>query len=281
MNYREAREYIKEQVSFIYSASECENLLRRFIEATTRFSVLDYKLNDQLNFDKSKIQDYAVALKTNKPVQYILGYEWFGDLNLKVNEHVLIPRPETLELVMWVKEYMEGNLQKESIRILDIGTGSGCIPIWLKRNIPTAIIHAMDVSEEALTMATENAAIHQVDIQFLKADILNPDLDLDYKYDIILSNPPYISEEEKVEMASTVLDFEPHLALFVQDNDPLQFYKAIHHFAQKHLTNQGQLFFEVGLAFASKVEHYFSNEGFKTELRKDMYGNERMLKVWL
>ena len=281
MNYREAREYVKEHVSSLYSASECENLLRRFIEATTRFSVLDFKLNHQLSLDNAEIHDYALALKTNKPVQYILGHEWFGDLKLKVNEHVLIPRPETLELVMWVQQHVNQHIPSEPVRILDIGTGSGCIPIWLKKYIPTAIVYAIDVSEEALLVATENASRHQVDIQCLKADILNPDLDLKHKYDIIISNPPYISEEENVEMASNVLDFEPHLALFVQDNDPLQFYKAIHHFAQKHLTTQGQLFFEAGLAFASKVEHYFSNEGFKTELRKDMYGNERMLKVWL
>lgn len=280
MIYREAKAYLHENLKHLYSVSECENLLRRFIEIYTKHSVLDYKLSKDLYLEKNKILQYTEELKSNKPVQYILGYEWFGDLRLKVNEQVLIPRPETLELVMWVHEFLNQVTKGSELHILDIGTGSGCIPIWLKKRLPFYHLYAMDISEGALVVARENAAVQDVDIQFFQGDILQPAHSLNQQFDIIISNPPYISLEEKSTMLATVLDYEPHQALFVTNHDPLQFYKAILQFSRTHLSSSGQLFFELGSEYATEVMHYLVSNGYQYELRKDMYNQDRMLRIW-
>lgn len=278
MNYRQARNYLITHLHTIYTESECENMLGRFIEAYTTHRILDFKLDQGLTMDEDRLIAFAKELSTSKPVQYILGFEWFGDIQVKVNEHVLIPRPETVELVLWIKEVIQN--RTDSLRLIDIGTGSGCIPIWLKRHLPLLDCTAIDVSANALELAKANAQQHDTGIQFLQIDILKDNLECEMPFDIIVSNPPYITYDEMNEMASNVLDYEPHVALFVDNGDALQFYKAIKLFADKHLADDGQLFFEVGSMHAKTVESYFHDQGFHTELRKDMFGLERMLKAW-
>ena len=188
-------------------------------------------------------------LKTAEPVQYILGYAWFLDYKIKVNKDVLIPRPETEELVTQLLY----NNKKFTGTILDIGTGSGCIAITIKRLLPEAKIFAVDVSAAALNVAKQNAKDNKCEINFIEDDILNPDFKkYPDKVDIIISNPPYISEKEKEEMHANVLKYEPHLALFT-DDDSLQFYKAILSFAKKKLKKQGELYLELNSEYAEAV----------------------------
>jgi len=280
MNYRQAENLLFQKCKDIYEQSELQAMMKRIAEHLTQKTLLDLRLDPTVQLDDVQVEAIVAQLQCQKPLQYILGHEWFGHLKLNVNEHVLIPRPETEELVHWVIEEVILKQQNQPCTILDIGTGSGCIPIWLKSKNNQIELTAMDISKDALAQATQNAQLHQVDIQFVQADILQPDLNLNTQFDIIISNPPYITSDERSEMASNVLDYEPSLALFVHNDDPLQFYKAIHLFSQNHLAKNGIMFFEVGKQHAISVEFYFKNEGLQTELRKDMYGNERMLKVW-
>lgn len=280
MNYKQAELFLIEHCHAHVEKSELQAMMKRIAEHLTKKSFLELRLDSTVELDESQFIPIVEDLKRERPLQYILGYEWFGHLKLNVNEHVLIPRPETEELVHWVLEEVRLQQQNQSCTILDIGTGSGCIPIWLKSKDNQIEVTAIDISKEALAQATQNAQIHQVDIQFVQADILQSDLNLNTLFDIIISNPPYITSDERSEMASNVLDYEPSLALFVHNDDPLQFYKAIHRFSQSHLAPNGLMFFEVGKQHACSVASYFKHEGLQTELRKDMYGNERMLKVW-
>lgn len=222
-------------------------------------------------------------LKQQKPLQYILGETEFYGLPFKVNEHVLIPRPETEELVDLIIRSVTSSLVENSIKILDIGTGSGCIAISLAKNLPKAEVYALDVSNEALTMAKENAKGNNVDITFIEASILEEsDWDLFFentKFDVIVSNPPYVRELEKQEIQPNVLDNEPHLALFVEDNNPLIFYKAITDFAVKKLKPNGKLYFEINQYLGEETKQLLVDANFENvELLKDLNGNDRMLK---
>lgn len=242
-----------------------------------------------------RISTIITELKTQKPIQYILGRTDFYGCKIRVNEHVLIPRPETEELVDFIlqgtKDKGEGISQ---INILDIGTGSGCIAIALKKNLPEANVSAIDISEEALLIAKANAILNHTKINFLQADILShtsqaaTSLRGDDKdnstlqggghraFDLIVSNPPYVRASEKEKMSKNVLDYEPHLALFVKDNDPLLFYKAISEFAKINLTPNGSLFFEINEALGSDVKKLLEEKGFmNAEIKKDMSGKER------
>ncbi len=283
MNFKEAEQAIIQECATLYSESELKECMKRIAEYLTQKTYMEIRMNPAIELDETEFRHIVNQLKTHKPIQYILGYEWFGHLQLKVDERVLIPRPETEELVYWIKEeidFIERNQADKRIQVLDIGTGSGCIPIWLKSKCPRIEMKAMDISNGALEIALENSDRYDVGIEFLQADILDDTLRLNNRFDIIVSNPPYITTDEKKEMEANVIDFEPDIALFVNNQDPLQFYKAIFHFAQAHLTEVGVLFFEVGKQHASNVKNYFEQQGLHTELRNDMYGNERMLKVW-
>ena len=223
--------------------------------------------------------NYAIKeLKKFKPLQYILGEADFYHLKFYVNEHVLIPRPETEELVHFIIHDNKMNAPA----ILDIGTGSGCIPIALKKNIPSAVVSSIDVSEKALNVANRNAKKNDVEILFILRDILDPLAILDQqllKYDIIVSNPPYICNAEKNKMDKNVLDYEPHLALFVNDNDPLLFYNVICDFALKMLKTNGKLYFEINQSLASETKDLLESKGFKNvELIKDLSNNYRILR---
>lgn len=221
------------------------------------------------------IENAVHRLRKHEPLQYILGEAWFYNLKFKVNKHVLIPRPETEELVDLMLKKLP---LKQSLNILDIGTGSGCIPIALAKNAPLWKLHALDVSNDALTMARQNAEMLGVNINFKQGDILNAaNLDMQM-FDVIVSNPPYILPNEKAEMNPNVLAYEPHRALFVTDNDPLQFYKAIVQFASNYLIPNGFLFFETNTAYANNVSELLKLYGYKNEtLIQDIHGNDRIV----
>ncbi len=230
-----------------------------------------------------KLAEVVTELQTGKPVQYILGHTEFYGLPFKVNPSVLIPRPETEELVEWILESQKSKVKNQNdLRILDIGTGSGCIPISLKKNLPQAHITGLDISTEALKTARQNAELNDVDVDFVEADILNPKNTamLNMRYSIIISNPPYVTEHERLQMHSNVLDYEPHTALFVPDNDPLLFYNAIADFALSHLEPNGLLFFEINENLGKQTIDLLNHKLFKNiELRQDMRGNDRMIKA--
>ena len=229
-------------------------------------------------------------LKTQRPIQYILGSTEFYGCKLRVNEQVLIPRPETEELVHLILSDVQKNtnptapLYKGEINILDIGTGSGCIAIALKKKIPNANVSAIDISDEALLVAKANAILNQTKINFLQADILSPlsprrgaGGEANGTFDIIVSNPPYIRLSEKETMHKNVLEHEPHIALFVNDDDPLLFYKAIADFALQNLTPDGKLYFEINQALGVDVKKMLEEKGFKNvEVKKDMSGKDRI-----
>ena len=265
-----------------YSESEIHVLGMLILEKLTGFSRIwllihkELKLNDEQNIIASQ---YLERLKNHEPIQYILGETEFYGLKFKVNPSVLIPRPETEELVEWVKppHPPKGGFLSGTPTLLDVGTGSGCIAVALKKKFPSANVSAMDISPEALALAKENAALNEVNIEFIQDDILHPAA-IDRKWDVIVSNPPYIPASEQRYLHKNVTDFEPHLALFVQDNDPLIFYRKIAEFALSHLTAGGRLYVEIHQSLGRQCCQLLESMGFQSvELRKDLSGNDRMI----
>jgi release factor glutamine methyltransferase len=258
--------YGTEEAKSIFNLSASTILKVPYNELITK---KDSEITDQ---DSKIILALLDKLKTGAPVQHVLGETVFYGLPIKVNSSVLIPRPETEELVEWVIEKVKSHKKL----LLDIGTGSGCIPIALKKNMPDLEVSAIDISSEAIKVAEQNAGINKTDIKFIEADILN--YKSDEEYDIIVSNPPYIRELEKADMHKNVLDFEPHNALFVSDENPLIFYKAIADFAITHLKPNGFLFFEINEYLWSETIDLLLERRFKNiELKKDMQGKDRMI----
>jgi len=242
---------------------------------------IDVSLNygiEVSNNDKVKFQNAIERLKNHEPIQYIIEKTEFYDLPFKVSNNVLIPRPETEELVDWIISKFKS--QKAKIRILDIGTGSGCIAISLAKQLPDCKIVALDVSSEALKVAKENAKLNDVEIEFIEADILNWNSKLDnLKFDVIVSNPPYVRALEKNKMRKNVLDFEPYLALFVEDEDSLLFYRKITQLASKILKPKGQLYFEVNEYLGKETVKLLSENHFEEiELKSDIFRKDRMIK---
>lgn len=231
----------------------------------------------EIGFEQiEKLKNILIRIQTQEPIQYILGEAWFYGRKFKVNSSVLIPRPETEELVYWIKEQHSGKM-----RILDIGSGSGCIPITLSLEMALSEVYGLDISEAALQVAKQNTIDLEAKVEFKKCDILNEEIPF-RDLDIIVSNPPYIRELEKEMMLPNVLDHEPHLALFVPDNDPLRFYKLIAEKAKKVLKPQGWLYFEINEAFGLATSEVLLSNGFsKIEIRKDMQGKDRMVKGML
>mgnify|MGYP003667525092 CR=1 FL=1 len=259
---------IEEVNSFFYMMIEHYLKLERFILVLQPEYVLTKKEETPLFAGIEK-------LKQEMPIQYILETAHFMDLDFTVNPNVLIPRPETEELVRWILDEVDA---KASINILDIGTGSGCIAISLAKMLPNASLYALDVSEEVLAVAKKNSVVNNVTVSFLHNDILKEPI-LQQKFDIIVSNPPYVRVLEKEKMANNVLDHEPGLALFVSDENPLLFYNAITNFAIKHLKTNGNLYFETNQYLGKETQALLEHQNFLAiELRKDMYGNDRMLK---
>jgi protein-(glutamine-N5) methyltransferase, release factor-specific len=281
--------YPKEEIdAFFYGCIEHFLHMERFILAIKPDIVLTKE-------EEQPLFETLAQLKQEKPLQYILGVAHFMDLEFKVNENVLIPRPETEELVQWVLEDVKEQHDRDAersrsvistplndhhIRILDIGTGSGCIAIALAKNLPNAKVYALDVSEGVLKVAQENAEINKVDIEFIHKSILDPQLDIELQFDIIVSNPPYVRDLEKSEIHKNVKEHEPHLALFVPDDDALIFYKAIAQFAQRHLSKNGLVYLEINQYLGEETKSVFKAHNFsEIELRKDIFGNDRMLKA--
>lgn len=252
--------------------SEISNLSRAKIKA--------FPENDVPAEALEKLPAILDELKTGKPIQYILGSTEFYGLPFLVNPATLIPRPETEELVEWALLSLKLKVESEKlVLILDIGTGSGCIAISLKKNLPGAKVTAVDISTAALQTAKQNAVINEVDVEFIEVDILNPNHSLlTTHYSLIISNPPYVTLHDKTLMHTNVTDFEPHSALFVPEDEPLLFYKAIADFAAGHLLSGGMLFFEINEAFGKETVELLADKGFTNiELRKDMSGRDRMV----
>jgi release factor glutamine methyltransferase len=262
--------YGKEEVSsFFYLLIEHYLGLERFILAVQPELIITKE-------EGSPLFEALSKLKLQVPIQYIIGKTHFMDLDFVVNKNVLIPRPETEELVRWVLD--DFSTVKSDLKILDIGTGSGCIAVSLAKNLPNAKVYAIDVSEEALVVAKETAKLNGVEIYFINADILEVN-DLDDKFDIIVSNPPYVRMLEKQEMKNNVLDNEPELALFVADDNPLIFYKKIIELAAKNFIDKGVLYFEINQYLGKETQSLLEATNFsEIELRKDFFGNDRMLK---
>jgi release factor glutamine methyltransferase len=268
----------------IQDEREIESFFFILTEYLHNLKRVDVALNPDFELSEEKIKKWnaiLAELQQEKPIQYITGEAWFYGLRFEVNENTLIPRQETEELVEWIIESQKSKVQSQKLEILDIGTGSGCIPISLKVNLPQANVSAIDVSEKALEVAKRNAAINKVDINFIQANILEVEdlFQFPSPYNIIVSNPPYVRVLEKQEIKKNVLDYEPHLALFVEDNDALLFYRKIAQLALKNLAPNGLLFFEINQYLGKETVALLENLGFKNiELRKDIYGNDRMIK---
>ncbi|MFY0482432.1 peptide chain release factor N(5)-glutamine methyltransferase [Flavobacterium sp. PLA-1-15] len=282
MKAKEYRTYFIEQLQSIYDVMEAESFFHLILEEKHQMKRIDLALNPDFSFSEEQIEDWDLILaelKKEIPIQYILGNTEFFGLKFKVNGNVLIPRPETEELVEWIIQEDLKIQRFKDLKILDIGTGSGCIAISLAKNIPNAKVYAIDVSPNALKTATENAEINQVEVVFLEKNILETN-DLEMQFDIIVSNPPYVRNLEKEEIKKNVLDNEPHLALFVEDSDALIFYRKIAELATKNLNEEGRLYFEINQYLGEEMIELLHNKGFQDiELRKDIYDNDRMTKA--
>jgi protein-(glutamine-N5) methyltransferase, release factor-specific len=277
MNYSQIKKIFHQQLKEIYIENEIDSLFFIALEYVTSISKIEYILQKEEEISEEKLIELKFILEEltkNKPIQYITKNAYFYGLNFYVNEKVLIPRQETNELVDWV---LMSVTHSKPIKILDIGTGSGCIAITLKKNLPLSEVFAIDISNEAIQVAQKNANDNEVEINFLQKNILEIN-DLKSNFDIIISNPPYVRELEKLEMAPNVLDNEPHLALFVPNNNPLLFYEKITEIALKNLTEDGMLFFEINQYLSAETKKMIENKGFKNvTLRKDLQENYRMI----
>lgn len=304
MLFKEYKSTFLQELSPLYDEKEIESFFYITLESFHNKKRIDLALNPTMEMDAVNLlrwESVLSDLKKEKPIQYILGETEFYGLPFLVNENTLIPRPETEELVEWIISDSEGLRQAQSdksakINVLDIGTGSGCIAISLAKKLSNVQVSAIDVSEKALATANKNAEINKIDVNFIQADILKVDessellfchtersrsanFQLPTQFDIIVSNPPYVRNLEKEEIKPNVLEYEPHLALFVEDNDALLFYRKIAELATKKLTKSGKLYFEINQYLGKETVGLLENLGFKNiELRKDIYGNDRMIK---
>jgi release factor glutamine methyltransferase len=277
-------------LSSIYDEQEIESFFYLLLESYQGKKRIDLALNPDMEMDALQLIQWESALSellNQKPIQYIIGATEFYGLPFLVNENTLIPRPETEELVEWIVAESR-NSATGSLKILDIGTGSGCIAISLAKNLPNAEVFAVDVSEKALAVAKKNADTNKVKVNFIQADILKindlvelptSNFQLPTHFDIIVSNPPYVRHLEKAEIKPNVLEHEPHLALFVEDTDALLFYRKIVELAKENLVEKGKLFFEINQYLGKETLELLEKFGFNsTELKKDIYGNDRMTR---
>lgn len=266
------------ELSNLYPKTEIQSFFNILVEFKLHLSRIELALqhNFEINGeDLLFLQNALSELKYQIPIQYIIGETKFYGLMFKVDKNVLIPRPETEELVDWI---VQNHKNSNSLKILDIGTGSGCIAISLAKNLPNAEVSAIDISAEALLVSKNNTAINQVNVNFINADILIiPKLESDF--DIIVSNPPYVRESEKAQMQQNVLANEPHVALFVENENPLLFYDKIAELAKNHLTENGVLYFEINQYLGNETVELLETKGFKNiEVKKDIYGVDRMVR---
>ncbi|MBT8245831.1 MAG: peptide chain release factor N(5)-glutamine methyltransferase [Winogradskyella sp.] len=286
MKALDLKHVFQKELGAIYDKNEVASFFFLCLEYFLEVPRIQLILEPEFSISKAEVEDFfrtLEALKKQKPIQYIFGETEFYGLKFKVNENVLIPRQETEELISLIIE--DSKLKSQNpIIILDVGTGSGCIAITLAKNIPNAKVYAVDVSKEALEIAKENAELNNVNVHFIKYDILNRNNwssnFKDLEFDFIVSNPPYVRNLEKAEIQPNVLDYEPHLALFVEDDNPLIFYSAITNFAIHKLKLSGHLFFEINQYLGNETKQLLVDANFnKIELKKDLNNNDRILKA--
>ncbi len=284
MNIKSLKTHFFSELQTIQEDSEIESFFFILTEFLHNLKRIDVSLHPEFEVSETDLEKWKTIiseLKTEKPIQYITGEAWFYGLRFEVNENTLIPRPETEELVEWIVDGLK--VKGKGQRVLDIGTGSGCIPIALKKEIPNGQVSAIDISEKALEIARKNASDNQVEVNFIQQDILtsqhlNISTSQPLLFDVIVSNPPYVRNLEKQEIKRNVLDYEPHLALFVDDSDALLFYRKIAQLALKSLAPNGKLFFEINQYLGKETVELVEQLGFKNiELRKDFMGNDRMI----
>ncbi|MDB5158200.1 MAG: prmC [Mucilaginibacter sp.] len=273
----------KQGLAGIYDAQETEAITLMVLTEILKSSKATIKAfpENELTLTQQEGMDSILTqLKTGKPLQYALGYAEFYGLKFMVTPATLIPRPETEELVEWLIKSVSSRQWAVS-NVLDIGTGSGCIAISLKKNLPATQVSAIDISPEALNIAKENALLNDVKVSFIQADILNLKSEIEIsKFEIIVSNPPYVTLDDKKQMHTNVTDFEPHTALFVPEDDPLLFYRAIADFALTNLSENGLLFFEINESLGKETMELLADKGFKDiELRQDLSGRDRMIRA--
>ena len=293
MTIKQYRAHFNESLKHLYPTSEIDSFFFIILEEYMGFKRIDIVLKSDFNIDQKSLNLMQIAtkqLEQETPIQYIIGKTEFFGLPFNINKDVLIPRPETEELVervikevSLIKTYKTDSNEttnEKQLKILDIGTGSGCIAISLKKEIPSSKISAIDVSNEALRIAKKNALLNKVDINFIHLDILKTN-NLDKLYDVIVSNPPYVRELEKKEMKNNVLNNEPHLALFVDNKNPLLFYNKIAELAKNFLTKNGQLHFEINQYLGKETVILLAEKGFKNiQLKKDIFGNDRIISAF-
>lgn len=282
MTLFELRNKFNTKLAHIYPKSEIESLFSLVLQDLFGIDKASIILNGNEAFlESKKVLSVLNRLEHKEPVQHIIGKTTCYDLTFKVNSEVLIPRPETEELIDWIIKDVKAKHKTGKITILDIGTGSGCIAISLAKNIPNAEVWALDISKKGLLVAKENAIINKVAIHFMEQDILNTKT-LAHTFDILVSNPPYVRLQEKELIHENVKNFEPKLALFVTDNNPLIFYDKISKLALKHLNTHGSLYFEMNQYLAKETVMLLKNNGFTAiSLRKDFLNNYRMIKAKL
>ena len=279
---RDIRKHYCEQLCSVYDQDEASAMILILLEHYFKITRVKMALEPDMRLSESEMLTFHFAVKDllkNKPIQYIIGETEFCDLKFKVNENVLIPRPETSELVMNIVNRQQ-TTDNRLRSIIDIGTGSGCIAISLAKQISNSKVYALDISEKALEVAKENAINNDAEVAFIHDDILNLKNNIETEFDIIVSNPPYVRELEKAEMRDNVLDWEPHNALFVSDNDPLIFYRNILEFAKSHLKENGEIWFEINEYLGKEMTDLCKEYGFSDiEIFKDFRGRERGLKT--
>ncbi len=275
---RDISSCIKLELRELYPENEISALTRIIIRTLPGVKKLHQIADQELpvsSEETSRIFDIINQLKAGKPIQYITGSTDFYNCTILVNEATLIPRPETEELIDLIireNKYFSG-------KILDYGTGSGCIAIALARNLPTAAVTGTDISQEALNVALRNAELNEVKVNFIRDDIFNPERVLEIEAGIIVSNPPYVRESEKQYMNRNVLEYEPHTALFVTDSDPLVFYRAILYSAEKVLRPGGKIYFEINEAMGNEITNMLEVSGYnEIKLIHDLNGKERIIK---
>ncbi len=279
MTLKETEEYILKRILLHYDRNEARSIAKIALQHILKLSNLNYSLgynNEVPPQVLGQVNQFVSQLQWAEPIQYIIGEANFMGFEFIVSRDVLIPRRETEELVEWI---IEENRNKTPLKILDIGTGSGCIAIMLKKLLVNSEVFAMDVSDKALHIAEHNASRLRTDVQFIRGNILEME-DISFNsFDIIVSNPPYVTVKEKEGMHRNVVEFEPHLALFVPDNDPLVFYKKIAGLASLRLNKNGSLYFEVNESYAEQVKEVMESRNIKDVLvRKDMQGKDRMVR---
>ena len=279
MQLKSLQNFFKNGLMGYYPNEEIDTFFYRICSMHLKLKRIDISIKSEMIITNHTFEYFEMVIErllNYEPIQYILGSTLFFGSDFIVNKEVLIPRPETEELISWVLEQLDPD---KSIKILDVGTGSGCIAISLAKQLPRADVHAMDICLGALSIAKKNAEANGVVIQFIEASILDWESQ-DLFFDVIISNPPYVRKSEKEMMSPNVLNHEPHLALFVENNNPLLFYKAIVEMSKRNLNSQGLIYFEINEYLAEETKSLFSSTFFEAvQLKRDIFSKYRMLRA--